>query len=226
MMSETTALHATNHYRKNSDTYDKIQARLKDLRTRFTAAKTSEQVRMLQKSHSFAVISVQTPVEIHEEAFKQLWNGSNPHEALQDGALSSVNYRNNKADYIRHSLRNGHLWADVADMLVEGNTDKAHRFIIDNFKGVGPAKAPFTLAMLGFTDKACIDANVQNALDVEAPTTVVVEKYNSLVQEYMSKFPTLDSLLTPFLWQWVIFSYQRKGVSGKPDTHDVWFDVV
>jgi thermostable 8-oxoguanine DNA glycosylase len=225
-MKGTIPLHVTNHYRRNKSDYNEISARLDKTRQTFMDADTSEQIRMLQQSHSFAVISVQTPVDIHEDSFVKLWDNDTPFANLDD-ALSSVNYRNNKADYITHSLTHGHLWANVVDMIEAGNIDEAHKYVLDNFKGVGPAKAPFTLAMLGFTSKACIDANVINAMGLEEHvSTVVVEKYDSIVESLREKTPTLKEKLSPFMWQWVVFSWQRQGVSGSPDMHDAWFSQI
>lgn len=225
-MEQTTPLHVTNHFRNHKEEYQEIDTRLDKTRETFLSADRSEQIRMLQKSHSFAVISVQTPVHIHEQAFTQLWENDTPVQDL-DSALESVNYKNNKADYIRHSINNAHMWADVTDILENGNIDKAHKFVLDNMKGVGPAKAPFTLAMLGFKQKACIDANVIKAMGLdEHVNTVVVEKYDSIVESLRDKTPTLKKKTSPFLWQWVVFSWKRHGVSGKPDTHDVWFDII
>lgn len=186
------------------------------------SADTSEQIRMLQKSHSFAVISVQTTVDIHEEAFVSLWENDTPLSDIDD-ALSSVNYRNNKTDYITHSIQHGHLWADVADMLENGKVDPAHKFILENFKGVGPAKAPFTLSMLGFTSKMCIDANVVNAMGMdEHVNTVVVEKYENICSKIRSKMPTLNETLSPFMWQWVVFDWNRDEISK----HKPYYQVL
>jgi thermostable 8-oxoguanine DNA glycosylase len=221
-MEQHTPLQVTNHYRRNADTYDEIRGRLAETRDKFLTADKSEQIRMLQKSHSFAVISVQTPVHIHEEAFTELWDGGDPLDSL-DEALSSVNYRNNKADYIRHSLENGHLWADVAHMLELDRVDEAHKFVLDTFMGVGPAKAPFTFAMLGYTEKACIDANIVSLMGLDDHvSTVVVDKYDAIVESLRDKMPTLKSETSPFLWQWVCFDYER----GEISTHDTFFNVV
>lgn len=221
-MEKHTPLLVTNHYRRNTETYDEISDRLDATRESFLSADKSTQIRMLQKSHSFAVISVQTPVHIHEEAFTQLWASDDPLDVI-DEAMASVNYRNNKTDYITHSMTHGHLWADVADMLEAGRLDEAHKFVLDEFKGVGPAKAPFTFAMLGFTEKACIDANVIRAMGLDDHvSTVVVEKYDAIVDSLRDKMPTLKSETTPFLWQWIVFDYQR----GEISTHDTFYDVV
>jgi len=177
---------------------------------------------MLQQSHSFAVISVQTPVDIHEDSFVKLWDNDNPLENMDD-ALSSVNYRNNKADYITHSLTHGHLWANVVDMIEAGNIDEAHKYVLDNFKGVGPAKAPFTFSMLGFTEKMCIDANVINAMGMdEHVNTVVVDKYEAICQKLREKMPTLNETVSPFMWQWIVFDWQRDEISK----HKPFYQVI
>lgn len=221
-MKQTTPLHVTNHYRRNKDDYQEIDNRLHETREAFMSADTSEQIRMLQKSHSFAVISVQTTVDIHEEAFVSLWENDTPLSDIDD-ALSSVNYRNNKTDYITHSIQHGHLWADVADMLENGEVDSAHKFILENFKGVGPAKSPFTLSMLGFTSKMCIDANIVNAMGMdEHVSTVVVEKYENICSKIRSKMPTLNETLSPFMWQWVVFDWNREEISK----HKPYYQVL
>ncbi len=212
----------TNHYRRNAADYSEIEGRLNKTRETFLSADTSEQIRMLQKSHSFAVISVQTPVNIHEDAFTSLWSNGTPLADI-DEALQSVNYRNNKTDYITHSIEHGHLWADVVDMLENDNIDAAHKFILDEMKGVGPAKAPFTLAMLGFTEKACIDANVISAMGLEEHvSTVVVEKYDAIVESLRDKMPTLKAETSPFLWQWITFDWNR----GEISKHKTFYQVI
>jgi len=221
-MQKTLPPNVMNHYRNNKSAYESISTDLSETKEAFFSADRSQQIRMLQQSHSFAVISVQTPVEIHESAFTQLWATDEPHENIQS-ALESVNYRNQKERYIRHSLRNGHLWSDVADMLENGDIDSAHKMILDEFKGVGPAKAPFTLSMLGFESKMCIDANIINAMGLDGHvSTVVVEKYDSICERLQAKIPSLSSLVSPFMFQWITFDYERGTISD----HSVFFDVV
>lgn len=225
-MDEITPLHVTNHYRRNSNQYDKIRTNLSNAQKTFMSSPRSDQIRMLQKSHSFAVISVQTPVAIHEQAFTDVWQnvdeGTPPEHNIGE-ALTSVNYRNNKEEYIRHSLNHGNLWDRVADMLESGDVDEAHKFILDEMKGVGPAKAPFVLAMLGFEEKMCIDANVISAMGLdEHVSTVVVEKYDAICDKLRDKMPTLKSLTTPFMWQWIVFDWQRDEISH----HETFFNVV
>lgn len=212
-MEQITPLHVTNHYRRNISDYEEISERLERTRETFMQSDTSQQIRMLQKSHSFAVISVQTPVHIHEESFNKMWSENKPIENLEN-ALERVNYRNKKAEYIRHSLTHSHLWADVVDLIEAGEIDKAHKYVLDTFKGVGPAKAPFTFSMLGFTEKMCIDANVVRAMGLEKHvTTRVVDKYEKVCQQIRDKMPTLRDTVSPFMWQWIVFDWQRGEIS-------------
>ncbi len=224
-MQKTLPPNVMNHYRNNKSAYESISTNLSETKEAFFSADRSQQIRMLQQSHSFAVISVQTPVEIHESAFSQLWDTDKPSENIQS-ALESVNYRNQKEQYIRHSLRNGHLWSDVADMLEDGDIDSAHKMILDEFKGVGPAKAPFTLSMLGFESKCCVDTNIINAMGLDGHvSTVVVEKYDNIVKSLREKTPALSRITSRFVWQWVIFSYTRND-DNSVDRHRAFFDVV
>lgn len=225
-MEATLPANVTNHYRRNRDTYDRIRTRLSETRRRFLQAPRSEQIVMLQKSHSFAVISVQTPVGIHETAFENLWRGfddGRPPEWNLPDALESVNYNKNKADYIRHSLNHANLWDKVCDMLESGEIDTAHKFILDNFKGVGPAKAPFVLSMLGFEEKMCIDTNIVRAFGLDGhATTVVVEKYDAICDSLRNMMPTMRDMTTPFMFQWVTFDYQR----GEVSEHETFYDII
>lgn len=223
-MDPITALLATNHYRRNRTHYRKVRNELLYTRNKFKSVDMSEKVLMLQKSHAFAVLSVQTPVNIHEEAFRNLFANGLPHseKEIRD-SINSANYYKNKASYIWDSLQRGREWETVANHLMSDELDKAHKFALDNFKGIGPAKAPFVLSMLGFTEKMCVDTNVMQATDTERPNTVVVEKYEAIVSEIMSHFPTLvEETGSPFLFQWALFDYQR----GNTSDHKVFFKEV
>lgn len=225
-MEQTLPANVANHYRRNRDTYDRIRTRLSTTRSDFLQASRSDQIVMLQKSHSFAVISVQTPVPIHETAFRELWRGHDrgrPIEWNIDDALKKVNYRNNKKEYILHSMDHANLWDNVCDMLESGEIDTAHKYILDNFKGVGPAKAPFVLSMLGFEEKMCVDTNMVNAFGLdEHITTVVVEKYDEICDSLRDKLPTLRDMTTPFMFQWITFDYQR----GEVSEHEVFYKII
>jgi len=221
-MEQTLGANVTNHYRRNRDTYDQISTRLREARAQFAQENVSGKIKMLQKSHSFAVISVQTPVHIHEEAYARLWENGQPLADLEY-ALERVNYNNQKSEYIRHSLVNMGSWEHVVELIEDGEIDSAHKYILDTFKGVGPAKAPFVLSMLGFEEKMCIDANIINAFDLDGHvSTVVVEKYDAICQRLRDRLPTMRDLTTPFMFQWVTFDYQR----GEVSEHEVFYSSL
>lgn len=209
-------------YREHKEEYSKISERLDKINNKFLDADQETQRRMLLDSYIFSVLSVQTPVDIHEEAFRSIKNGSD-----YEDAMGSVNYWKNKVSYIRETEVKFEEVDRAIKLLEESRTDEAQRLLIDEFKGVGTVKSAFTLAMLGFKDKACIDTNVLTALGMDredAYTGVVVEKYNSFVDE---AFKSIDEELkdrvgSSFMNQWVIFDSVRDEFTD----HKVFFDHV
>lgn len=231
MVANIDQLHAVLHFRNHRDTYNQIRGRLLDARRSYKNGSQEERRRRLVKAHSWSVISIQTPVEIHEDAFKQLWSGVDSMDDMLENlpsALESVNYRNNKESYIREFATDTEKQNDVDSLIMSDELDKAQKYIIDNVKGVGTVKAPFMLGNNGFTDKMCVDANVISLTGVEKPETVVVEKYNKICENICQMFPALNSTLDPYVLQWVIFCYKRNkdGRLDGVDTHDVWFESI
>lgn len=232
MVAPIDQMRAVLHYRKHRDTYNTIQGRLLAARRSFLAADREEQALRLVKAHTWSVISIQTPVHIHESAFEQLWADADTIDEmlqnLDNGALDSVNYKNNKADYIREFATSPDDQRAVAEFLAEGRLDAAQKYIIDNVKGVGTVKAPFMLGNNGFTEKMCLDANVINLMGIDKPNTVVVERYNKLCRQVAESFPALNKMLDEYLLQWVIFDYKRNkdGRADGPSKHTVWFDEI
>ena len=209
-------------YREHRDQYNKISKRLDHVNNKFLDAGQETQRRMLLDSYIFAVLSVQTPVDIHEDAFRSIKSG-----AELESAMRSVNYWRNKAQYIRETEVKFEEIDRAIELLENGELDKAHRHVADHFKGVSTVKAAFTLAMLGFKDKACTDTNVLTALDMdrdEAYNGVVIEKYNQFCSDAFEQIdPELKSEVdSNFMNQWVIFD----AVRGSLSNHDVFFEHV
>jgi len=224
-------MRAVLHFREYRDTYNTIRGRLLDARRSYKNANEKERRLRLVKAHSWSVISIQTPVEIHEQAFQQLWQSVDSPEQVGKNlpeALSSVNYRNNKEEYIREFAADVNAQSEIDSRIMDGELDSAQKFIIDNVRGVGTVKAPFMLGNNGFTEKMCVDTNVINLTGVEKPNTVVVDKYETVCQDICQMFPALNKLLDPYLLQWVIFCYKRNkdGRLDGVDTHDVWFESI
>lgn len=209
-------------YQQHKEEYDEISETLDKVNNKFLKSGRETQRRMILDSYIFAVLSVQTPVDIHEEAFRSIKGGSDYEEAM-----SSVNYWKNKVSYIRETEVKFEEIDKAISLLEDNKTDKAQRVLIDEFKGVGTVKSAFTLAMLGFKDKACIDTNVLTALDMEredAYTGVVVEKYNNFVDEAFSSIDKdlKNQIDSNFMNQWVIFD----SVRGELTNHEVFFENV
>jgi len=220
-MEQHTPMLATNHFRNNADHYTQIRAQLSATRQKFMDSDIGGKVRLLQKSHAFAVLSVQTPVSAHETAFRNLFSNGLPlsEQEIRD-SINMTNYYKNKASYIWDSLQKGRVWEEIANMLTNGNIDKAHKFTLDNVKGVGPAKAPFVLSMLGFSEKMCIDTNVAQIAEIEPPKTVVVEKYEKIVDGIKDQFKTLArETVDSFMFQWALFDFKRNELSD----HQVFY---
>lgn len=217
-MEQTTPANVVNWYDNNREHYADVQHNLRQVRRAFGGRDIYGKVDMLQKAHAFAVLSIQTPVHIHEQAYENLFDSP---ESIAD-SINSVNYYKNKASYIRESFRNRDTWREVARLLKRGNIDEAHKHIVDTVKGVSTTKAAFMLAMLGFTSKMCIDSNMCELFEVERSSTVVVEKYENSCKAIRDTCPTLRTLVSPFLFQWICFDYQRRTTT----MHDTWFDSV
>jgi thermostable 8-oxoguanine DNA glycosylase len=220
-MEQYTPMHVVNWYRNNFDHYKTVRAKLSAMRQKFDNASLSEKVIMLQKSHAFAVISIQAKVEEHEKAFQKLFkNGLPITETEIRNSINNVIYWKNKSEYIYESLTNGREWEKIARMLENSQVDKAHKYMIDNIKGVSTAKVPFVLAMLGFTEKMCIDSNICDLMNIEKPTTVVVERYEKMTDKIKQKFKTLaKETYDSFMFQWVLFDYARDTLA----THNTFY---
>ncbi len=215
-------INPTQFYEEHKEEYEKIDKTLDDVNDRFLNSGRETQRRMLLDSYIFSVLSVQTSVDIHEDAFRSVKTGED-----YESAMSSVNYWKNKVSYIRETEVKFEEIDKAIDLLEAGELDKAHRMVADEFKGVSTIKSAFTLAMLGFKQKACVDTNVLTALGIdrdEAYTGVVIEKYNSFVE---SAFEQIDSDLknkapNTFLNQWIVFDAVREEFTA----HEVFFDLV
>lgn len=209
-------------YSRNREKYDRINKKLDKVNQKFMDAGKEKSRRMILDSYIFAVFSVQTPVSIHEDAFKQYKNGAE----LED-ATESVNHRRNKVEYIRETEVKFEEIDEAIRLLKNGDVDRAHRQVADHFKGVGTIKAAFTLAMLGFKTRACIDTNVLTALDMDRDEMydgVVIDRYKEFVDESFKSIDDrlLKELPNRFTAQWVVFD----AVRGKFTSHDVFFDYV
>jgi thermostable 8-oxoguanine DNA glycosylase len=203
---------------EHSEDYEQIKDRLELVKNRFMEEDRLTQRRMVLDSYIFAVISIQTPLDVHERSYARYTNGDEYEDAFRE-----VNYKNNKISYIRETEVKFKAIDNVIDLLEANKIDEAHKLMCDEFKGVGMAKGAFTLAMLGFTSKMCVDTNVQQASGIEdVYSGVVVEKYENMCEKIRQQFSDLKDRLDPFMVQWVLFDYQR----GEHRKHNVFFNQL
>ena len=234
-LSDETRADIEAHYRRHSETYQRIWGKLDDVNERFLDASESGKIAYLKLSYINSLISVQCPLHVHEEALNRVVAGES-----FDEAFTSVNYNGQKIKYGRETLANDEVWSQILSDLQSDGLDSAHKTALDGLKFVGTVKVPFTFAMLGFMSKMCLDANVVRLMGLEEPpSTVVVEKYERQCQEVRDHFPVLTEELEPFELQWLIFDYQRFNRTGMSEEqkarikankqvtyHDSWFNAA
>ena len=192
------------------DEYSLTSRRLFNTKLKFLTADTKDAVRMLDMSYSNAVISQQCSVEKHEAGWVH-W--------CQTGDIPEyVVYSNQKTDWLKATnvLHKYNVVRMLQSDASRQGIDKAHRYLHDNFVGLGLMKAAFTLAMLGFTSRMCIDTNVAQVTGIE---TRGLKKFDSYIDACDEVCQEYDMGLPPFITQWVLFDFNR----GNHSTHEVWF---
>jgi len=197
------------NYRQNQEFYDDRSRQLEIVRAEFIDADKRTQRRALLDSYVFAVLSVQTSVELHESAFKSYVSGGRD---LDNKEMKKVNYWKNKTEYIRETETRFREIDKVLQLINEGEIDKAHRRIADSFKGVSTVKGAFVLAMLGFKQKMCIDTNVRQIAGIKPENLydgVIIGKYDAQCRKIRSRFSDLNEEVDPFIVQWVLFDTIR-----------------
>lgn len=230
-----TRRHIVSHYREYADTYNQIWSKLDSVHARFKMATQDEKISYLKLSYINAVISIRTPADRQDEAIARLMAGAD-----LETAMERVNYHTQKQKYMKQSLGESKSWNKIAATLETGDLDAAHKIALEQLKYIGPVKAPFIFAMLGYTEKMCIDGNAIRVLGMDDyPSTTNVQQYEELCQEIRREFPTLSEELDLFHLHWVVFDWQRSTprngttASQSPDQtssqvtrHDAWFDAI
>lgn len=227
-MAENLNQRLLNQYHENKAVYDDIEDQLDTIYDTImhdseTVAKT-----LLYLGDVFAIVSVQTHVSAHEQAFTRVV-GLNTREEIVEVLRTvrgpnnqPVMYHNYKSDYLMDALTSVDYDRQL-ELFRARKFDELHRFKVDNVKGLRMAKASFALAMCGVTDRMCVDSNVARLFGYDwddVPDTVVVERYHAFCDELVAKAPALARRTNRFLFQWVAFDLARD-VGITP--HDVWF---
>jgi len=213
--------HPVNHYEQNRDVYDHISEQVQQTTDYFAQADRPEQRLLLNQAVTFALISAQTSVPIHEKGYLNALEASD-FEEIEQGLLDAgVNYYRNKAKYIFYNMTEPD-YEHILDLYDEGRIDEMHRAIADEFKGVSTRKAAYAMAKVVTTDKMCIDTHVAQRAGIEPDEIyngVVVDKYEAQCDDIIEQWPDLRENLGQFMFQWVVFDSNRETVT----THDAWF---
>jgi thermostable 8-oxoguanine DNA glycosylase len=212
------------HYKRYQDTYDTISRELDTLRETFLSADRFTQKVMLFDSSVFAVTSVQNDISILRQAFRGYCN-SDTWADVQE-VLQSVNYGNNKFDYIRSNFDAifGPTGDKIIDELENRNPIDATDIAVEQLNGVSYIKAPFIFAMLGFKRVMCIDTNVAQMIpddSVKAKGYNSDEEYWAAVYKVEQEFDDLATEVSTFMLQWVVFDANRGDGVAK---HEEWFE--
>lgn len=209
------------HYQEHSELYDRIGQKVEATTDAFAEADRQLQEMLLNQAVSFALISAQTSVDIHEKGYINVLDADS-HSEIEDGLLEAgVNYYRNKAKYIFYNMTEPD-YDRVLNHYEAGEIDQMHRAIADEFKGVGLRKAAFAMAKVVTTDKMCVDTHVAQQAGIDSDDIyngVVVEKYENQCDRVVSNWPELRERLGQFLFQWVVFDAHMETVT----THDPWF---
>lgn len=212
------------HYRRYESVYRQISEELSRVRRVFRNADRFSQKVMLFDSSVFAVVSVQNDISILRQAFRGYCR-SDTWKDVRD-AFKSVNYGNNKFDYVRHNFDVifGPTGDKIIDYLEAHDVWGATQIMVENLKGVSWIKAPFVGAMLGFEELMCIDTNVaQMVPDTKASDYKDMSEYRDAVARVKDEYPDLANEVSTFMLQWVVFDANRgDGVAR----HEEWFEQM
>lgn len=217
----------THYFRENEETYRYIGQRLDGTRETYLEADKNTRLRLLFDSATYALLTANVPLEQADTGFKvyrKHFPNISEQSLASDLSENGVGLNKNKSSYIKDNQgRMNTLFADVDDALLDGRGDEAQSLLMEA-KGLGPAKSAFALAMLGFTDHACLDTHVCQYLGIDPRTydKFSADEYKSLVDEAFNQVPDLRGEISPFLLQWLLFDLNR----GEIETHDLWFNHV
>jgi len=215
------------YYRDNKATYDAIADRLERTRQTYLDAPDEVRLRLLFDSATYALLTANTPLQQADKAFaiyREHYPDITPEVLGKEMAENGIGFYNMKATYIRDNLdARDEIFVPVDNLLVTGKDRHVQQVLMDA-RGIGPAKSAFTLAMLGFTDHACIDTHVAQYLGIDPRIyeKYSADEYRALADEVFSAVPDLRDEVTPFLLQWIVFDIHR----GKIEEHDLWFEHV
>jgi len=199
--------------------YEAVSDRLAAVNGTVQFGTIHESAEILEKSYMFAVLSIKTERDRHENAFVGHYTGD---LSRKDAALETV-YGGHKKNWIADTFESVN-WVDFASAVryhaQNCNWEQLLEVTVSNLKGVSYRKASFMLAMVGFTEYMCIDSNVGRYAGIEADTEFYCAE--SYMNECREIYDDIDSELSPFLIQWAIYDFER----GEHARHMVFFNEL
>jgi hypothetical protein len=199
----------TSHYAD----YLSALTRVEKTRTLLLSSNASTAASVLKKAYAFAVFSIKTPLERHEQAFTAYYSGGLDLE----GAAAKTVYGNQKAGWMQETLA-GVDWEALAAAVQCHVEHERYETLLDTIeeklKGVSHRKGAFMLAMSGLYEYLCIDSNIAKFAGLEESDAGKTLTFDSSA-EYLAKCEEIfrDGLsqtnLPPFLVQWACYDYMR-----------------
>lgn len=187
--------------------------RVEKTRTLLLSGDLEQAGRVLNHSYVFAVLSIKTPLERHEQAFSGLQSGGLD---LEEAAAKTV-YGNQKARWIAETFGETD-WESLA--IAVQNHVEHERYeelldtVADSLTGVSHRKGAFMLAMSGLYEYICIDSNIAEFAGLEESNSGKTLSFGDSA-EYLAKCEEIfrgrfdDMGLPPFLIQWACYDYMR-----------------
>lgn len=218
----TTEAHA--RYNEEVERYEQIQQLLDAIQAGYFELPDSTKETVLFIADLYAIMSIMTAVERVERAFPQAIDAETKAEYRDVYDEHTILFHDDKADYSYRNMVNVD-YSVQREMIDNGEIDRVHQYKADNVNGLGTIKGAFSLAMLGFTEKMCIDTHVANyfGLDKREAQVDTVAEYERLCGSLRSKDPFLAQETSPYLFQWVVFDTDRDdGVTE----HSRWFKTI
>ena len=190
--------------------YAHVKRRLDATRNVVLHGRADRATAIVKRAYTFAVFSIQTPLDRHERAFTEYYTGA----ADLEDACSTTVYGGHKVNWISKTFDTTN-WGDVVGMIrsyvATDNYAALLDFIDDELTGVSYVKGAFMLAMSGLTEYLCIDSNVANyaGLDVSTGNALTFTSGKDYMSTCDDVISGLDVDMAPFVIQWAIYDSER-----------------
>jgi endonuclease III len=222
-------------FKQRATEYMGIANRLAHIRHLYENAELVDKRAMWFRAYLFSVLSVQTLVAKHEASYLELIKelGNEPENYLDGERLTEIMARTKCGHYKTKSraiTKTARLLLDGAIPLAIDDPKAMRKEYHGLVAGLRYIKLSFMMAMLGYP-VVCIDTWVARYLKLDYQNGVsqklsdnlaFYEKHeNRIVTEGLSQIG--DYSKNPFLYQWILFDYQRQnGVTQ----HDIYFESM